>query len=283
MSELWQVAIVGPKSDLLDIENHLQGLVEPPLSFSLFDDELPDWRLQIIFAQQPAKQINDLDITDHLRVDIKQLPEKNWVTESLRYLTYVRAGRFYIHGSHEEASDQLKDVCICIPAGMAFGTGHHETTSGCLIELDKLLLAGIVPSRVLDLGTGAGILAIAAAMTLPANIIATDIDPEAIEVARNNVQINGVQNKIELIIADGVEHPALQPGRFDLVFANILAAPLIDMASGISSLLAPGGTLILAGLLETQAEAVTSAYIDSGLQLLRLQHRGEWAVLTMGA
>lgn len=282
MVDLWQVAIVGPKDELLLIEDIVQDFAEPPLSLSLFDDELPNWRLQMVMEGKPQNQwLRAMQVPDGLQIKAQRLQDKNWVTESLRFLTSVRAGRFFIHGSHEVASRNPDDVSICIPAGMAFGTGHHETTSGCLLELDHWLQRGCQTSHVLDLGTGAGILAIAAAKTMTAEILATDIDPEAVKVSIANAQVNEVTSRIKFIEADGVAHSELQSVKFDLIFANILAAPLIEMATGISALLTSGGTLILAGLLTTQAEAVTSAYTHSGLKLTRSQDLGEWSILTM--
>lgn len=279
MVDLWQISILGEKPELVAVEKQLEASLEPPLSFSLFEDDLPLWRLEIIVDQQP-------DPT-HWKgcgenAKIEKLASKNWVIESLRYLTPVEAGRFYVHGSHDQPALDASKTSICIPAGMAFGTGHHETTSGCLLELDQMLSQGERFSQIADLGTGAGILAIAAARTLPAQIIASDIDPEAILVAKQNAQENSADS-ITFLLADGVDHSMLKPGGFDLVFANILAGPLIAMAAGISALLAPSGQLILAGLLHEQAEAVASAYLGQGLKIIRSRQLGDWAILVAQA
>ncbi|MCF6293275.1 MAG: 50S ribosomal protein L11 methyltransferase [Robiginitomaculum sp.] len=266
MGNLWQISLFGTKSELQQIENSLQDSLPPPLSFSLFEDDLPIWRLEIIVDQQPiASEWRDL--ADNIKIE--KLPAKNWVLESLRFLTPVIAGRFYVHGSHDEPSLARDKVSVCIPANIAFGTGHHETTSGCLLEFDQMLRDGLSFSNIIDLGSGAGILAIAAAKTLNAKIIATDIDPETIPVAEGNALSNDVVGKIEFIIADGVDHKSLQAGVHDLVFANILAMPLIEMAEGISNLLASSGYLILAGLLNEQAEAVASTYKKHDMKIIR--------------
>ena len=278
MDNLWQISLFGAKPELQQIESSLQDSLQPPLSFSLFEDDLPIWRLEVIVDQQPiAAEWQGL--ADDAKIE--KLPAKNWVLESLRFLTPVIAGRFYVHGSHDEPSSAKDKISICIPANIAFGTGHHETTSGCLLEFDQMLQDGLSFSNVIDLGSGAGILAIAAAKTLTAKIIATDIDPETIPVAEGNAINNDVAGKIEFIIADGVDHKSLQAGVHDLVFANILAMPLIEMAEGISNLLAPGGYLILAGLLNEQAEAVASAYKKHNMKIIRSRIIGDWTILVL--
>ncbi|MBL4618094.1 MAG: 50S ribosomal protein L11 methyltransferase [Robiginitomaculum sp.] len=278
MDNLWQISALGSKAELQHLESSLQDNLQPPLSFSLFEDDLPIWRLEIIVDQQPIyAEWNDL--ADNIKIEL--LPSKNWVLESLRFLTPVIAGRFYVHGSHDEPSSAKDKISICIPANIAFGTGHHETTSGCLLELDKMLGDGLNFDNVVDLGSGAGILAIAAAKTLNANIIATDIDPETIPVAQDNANNNSVGDKIEFVIADGVNHRSLPTNSHDLVFANILAMPLIEMAEGISSLLTTNGYLILAGLLNEQAEAVASAYQKHNMKIIRSQIIGEWTILVL--
>jgi ribosomal protein L11 methyltransferase len=278
LDNLWQISVFGLKSELQQLENSFQDSLEPPLSLSLFEDDLPIWRLEIIVDQQPIVSMWE-GLADNIKIEL--LPSKNWVLESLRFLTPVIAGRFYVHGSHDEPSIVKDKISICIPANIAFGTGHHETTFGCLLELDKMLGDGLSFSNVVDLGSGAGILAIAAAKTLNANIIATDIDPETIPVAKKNADDNTVGKKIKFLLADGVNHKSLRKNNYDLVFANILAMPLIEMAEGICNLLAENGYLVLAGLLNEQAEAVASAYISHGMKIIRSQVIGEWTILVL--
>ncbi|VAV87615.1 Ribosomal protein L11 methyltransferase, partial [hydrothermal vent metagenome] len=229
VDELWQITVVGQKSALITMEQELENLAVPPLSLSLFEDILPAWRLEIIMTYEPAATLLEaLQTRPEVQVTCNKLPDKNWVMESLRFLTPVRAGRFFVHGAHD--APRAEAVSVCIPAGMAFGTGHHETTRGCLLEFDRLLENGMTFAQVLDLGTGAGILAIAAAKTLQANILATDIDDEAITVAQQNQSANNLPKPVSWLVADGTHHPDIKPGLYDLVFANILAAPLIEMA-----------------------------------------------------
>jgi len=278
LTDLWQIKIIGTKSQLEEIEAGLETYIIAPLSLSLFEDTLPAWRLEIVVDQEPDNGFIS-GLGAGVAVEIIKLPVKNWVLESLRFLTPVLAGRFYIHGSHDQPKITDDAISICIPAGLAFGTGHHETTKGCLLEFDQILGEGAKFQQILDLGTGAGILAIAAAKAQNAPVLATDIDGEAVDVAKANIVENQVGTQIDLLVADGVNHPALQDTQFDLIFANILAGPLIEMAASLVPLLAKNGQLILAGLLHEQAQAVGTAYADQGLKMVRSRELGDWTIL----
>ncbi|HYE29691.1 MAG TPA: 50S ribosomal protein L11 methyltransferase, partial [Allosphingosinicella sp.] len=179
-------------------------------------------------------------------------------------------------------------VALEIAAGRAFGTGHHETTTGCLLALDRLKGAGIGCSNVVDLGTGSGLLAFAALRLWPAaRATASDVDPVAIEVAAENAGINGVRigrgrGRLELVVAAGLERPRLQArAPYDLILANILAGPLVELAPSVAGALAPGGRLILAGLLAAQRDAVAGAYRRHGLTAAFTIERGDWPTLVM--
>ena len=247
-----------------------------------------DWLLHAYFEHQPS--------TDALAMlaglgttppRLEAIGEADWVTMSQQGLEPIRAGRFFVHTPmHSPAADAIN---FEIDAGLAFGTGQHATTRGCLEALDLLEQNGCEFTNIADIGTGTGLLAFAALALWPsAKAIATDIDPISIDVTRDNAAVNHVHaghgpGELLLAVADGMDSPMLAArAPFDLLIANILAKPLIEMAPSFVEALAPGATVVLAGLLDTQAEAVARAYEDEGL---KLQHRGsgEWPVLVLRA
>jgi ribosomal protein L11 methyltransferase len=211
---------------------------------------------------------------------VSELPETDWVAKVRRDLPPVEAGRFFVYGSHDADRVPPGRVPLLIEAAVAFGTGHHGTTLGCLRAFDRLLGAGVRPGRVADVGCGTAVLALAAAATLPeAGIVASDIDPVAVEVAEANARANGLAGRLRCVEAPGFDHAALS-GPFDLVFANILKGPLLSLAPDIAGRLAAGGVAILSGLLVTQAEEVTAAYLAQGLALAEREDLGDWSTLT---
>jgi ribosomal protein L11 methyltransferase len=214
---------------------------------------------------------------------LSELPEVDWVAHVRRELSPVDAGRFFVFGSHDADKVPVGRVPLQIEATVAFGTGHHGTTLGCLLAFDRLLTAGERPAKVADIGCGTAVLAMAAAATLPdALVIASDIDRVAVDVAEANVSINGLQGRVECLEAAGLDHPRIKSaGPYDLVFANILKGPLIQLAPAISAQLATGGRTILSGLLVVQAEAVTEAYVAEGLCLQNRDDIGEWSTLVL--
>jgi ribosomal protein L11 methyltransferase len=214
---------------------------------------------------------------------LSELPEVDWVAHVRRELSPVDAGRFFVFGSHDADKVPGGRVPLQIEATVAFGTGHHGTTLGCLLAFDRLLTAGERPAKVIDVGCGTAVLAMAAAATLPeAMIIASDIDRVAVDVAEANVAINGLQGRIECLEAAGLDHRRIKSaGPYDLIFANILKGPLIELAPGIDGQLATGGRAILSGLLVVQAEAVTAAYVAAGLCLQNRDDIGEWSTLVL--
>ncbi len=214
---------------------------------------------------------------------LSELPEVDWVAHVRRELSPVDAGRFFGFGSHD--ADKVPDgrVPLQIEATVAFGTGHHGTTLGCLLAYDRLLTAGWRPGKVLDVGCGTAVLAMAAAATLPdALVIASDIDQVAVDVAEANVAINGLEGRVECLEAAGLDHARIRAaGPWDLIFANILKGPLIELAPGISTQLATGGRAVLSGLLAVQADSVVAAYVASGLTLNSRDDIGEWSTLVL--
>lgn len=250
------------------------------------DQGKPDeWLIHAYFDHEPApEELSLLKSLGSGPMRSEKLGEADWVTMSQSGLQPIRAGRFYVHTPMYRSSPPGL-ISFEIDASLAFGTGQHATTAGCLSALDELERAGKEFANIADIGTGTGLLAFAALALWPsAKCIATDIDPVAIEVTRDNAAINRVglghgKGEVLACVADGMDSPLLQARTpFDLIIANILAGPLIELASDFAKALAPGGMILLAGLLETQANAVIGAYEASGL-LLAVRGFGEWPVL----
>ena len=212
---------------------------------------------------------------------ISALPDTDWVKHSLEGLAPVVAGRFFLYGSHDRERRRHGGVPLEIDAGTAFGTGHHGTTAGCLLALDAILKQR-KPKRILDLGCGTGVLAIAAAQATKRKTLATDIDPEAVRVTQLNAALNGVGPLINGVTAAGLKHSHIASAApYDLIFANILALPLISLAQGLKSILAPGGNLILSGLTKDQVRWVSAAYRNRGLVCTQTLLMANWGTLTL--
>ncbi len=213
----------------------------------------------------------------------EQVPDIDWVAHSLEGLKPVRAGRFFVHGSHDRHKRRINDLGIEIDAGQAFGTGHHGTTSGCLDMIGEVIRREH-PRNALDLGTGSAVLAIGIAKLAPIPVLATDIDPVAVAVARENVVKNGVASRVRTETATGFQHPAMRGSApFDLIVANILARPLMMLAPEMRKHLGWGGSLILSGILETQREKVLAAYRVQGLFHMKTLRREGWVTLHLKA
>jgi ribosomal protein L11 methyltransferase len=213
---------------------------------------------------------------------VSELPETDWVAKVRRELVPVAAGRFYVYGSHD--ADTVPDGVepLLIEAAMAFGTGHHGTTQGCLRALDRLIGAGVTCHNVADIGCGTAVLAMAAARVWPETVWASDMDEVAVDVAEANVTANDLTGRVICLEALGFEHPQLHAAApFDLVFANILKQPLIDLAPDMASHLAPGGFVILSGLLNEQGDEVAEAYAQNGINAWHREEIGDWTTLTL--
>ncbi len=234
------------------------------------------WRVAIHFRPPPdenslralAASAAGAAAAEALRFDL--VAAADWVRDSLAGLAPVKAGRFIVHGAHDRAGIPANRIGIEIEAALAFGTGHHGTTRGCLLALDRLCKAlnnrrHVV--RILDLGTGSGVLAIAAARALHQRVLATDIDVSAVRVARANARLNRVGGIVEIVTADGTAAPALRrQAPFDLIFANILLGPLLRLAAPLRRLTARGGRIVLSGIVPAQANAVIAAYRPFALE-----------------
>jgi ribosomal protein L11 methyltransferase len=211
---------------------------------------------------------------------IASLPETNWVAKSLQGLKPVRAGRFLVHGAHDRDTLRPNDIGIEIEAGEAFGTGHHGTTAGCLLAIERAVRARPI-RNALDIGTGSGVLAIAIARLARVPVLASDIDPVATRVAAANVRLNGVQPQVHVVTEAGIGAGVFRANSpFDLIVANILAGPLVMLAPSIRRALAPGGTVILSGLVPHQQNRVAAAYRAAGLRFERAESREDWMTLT---
>jgi ribosomal protein L11 methyltransferase len=212
---------------------------------------------------------------------VSELPEVDWVAKVRRELHPVDAGRFFVYGSHDAHRLPPGRVGLQIEATVAFGTGHHGTTLGCLRAFDRLFGDGYRPERVADIGCGTAVLAMAAAAVLPgAHVVASDIDAVAVDVARANLAINGLTGRVACVEAAGFDHPDLG-GPFDLVFANILKGPLIELAPDMASHAAAGGIIILSGLLVVQADSILAAYAAAGFARIAREDIGEWSTLVL--
>lgn len=213
---------------------------------------------------------------------ISELPETDWVAKVRRDLAPVEAGRFFLYGSHDADKVPEGKIALLIEAAMAFGTGHHGTTKGCLLALDKLLEAGLECKNVIDVGCGTAVLAMAAASVWLHPVIASDIDQVAVDVALANVAANALGDKVNCYVARGFEHVAIEKAApFDLVFANILKGPLIELAPHMAANTAQGGRAILSGLLIEQAADVIAAYRAAGFDLSEQIDIKEWSTLIL--
>lgn len=213
---------------------------------------------------------------------VSEVPETDWVAHVRRELAPVEAGRFFVHGSHDADKIPAGAEPLLIEAAMAFGTGHHGTTLGCLLALDGLINEGFVPQRVADIGCGTAVLAMAAARIWNATIIASDIDRVAVDVAEANLCANDLETRISCVEAAGFDHPALeQAAPFDLIFANILKGPLIALAPDLSRHNTPGGFAILSGILNEQADQVIEVYQANGYNLTDRNSIVDWTTLVL--
>lgn len=213
---------------------------------------------------------------------VSELPETDWVAHVRRELAPVEAGRFFVYGSHDAERVPRDAEPLLIEAAMAFGTGHHGTTLGCLRALDQLIIEGVTARNVLDLGCGTAVLAMAAARVWSGSVLASDIDAVAVDVARSNLRANGLADRVICVEAAGFAAPQLADAApFDLVFANILKGPLIALAPEMEANLQPGAHIILSGLLNEQADEVSAVYSRNGINERKRQVIGDWSTLSL--
>lgn len=249
--------------------------------------EGPDWIVEAFFADEPDEDfvreliaaVAGTDIAKAARFE--RVEQRDWVASSLEGLRPVRAGRFLVHGSHSRDAVRTNDIGLEIEAALAFGTGHHGTTLGCLRALDRILKRRR-PRRVLDVGAGTGVLALAAARVLRQPVAAGDIDPIAVEAAHSNARLNGATPWLRPVVARGLEHPVLRAGGpYDLIFANILARPLRLLAPSICARATPDADIVLSGLLARDVPGIVTAYAAQGFALVSREDIEGWACLQM--
>jgi ribosomal protein L11 methyltransferase len=254
--------------------------------------ERPDkrWQVDLHFRQCPEpaglRTMVALAGGDKLAstLVVEKVAPRDWVKDSLIGLRPVRAGRFVVHGAHDKARVPSHCVGIQIEAATAFGTGHHGTTRGCLLALDALARRPLRPRRILDLGTGTGVLAIAAAKIFRMPVLAVDIDPRAVAVARDNARLNGVGSLVTVVRAAGLRAPdVIKRAPFDLVLANILLRPLQRLAAPVARQLVPNARVVISGVLAAQANAALGAYRSQGLMLERSFELDGWVTPIMVA
>jgi ribosomal protein L11 methyltransferase len=282
-----RLTIILPKEtakrayDALDFTFEDEGL---PLSYREVEEDGPLIELSVYVEDEwePTRATIEVVLSEQgleAEVEHEQLPDIDWVTRSLEGLKPVRAGRFLVHGAHDRDKRRAGDIAIEIEAGLAFGTGHHGTTAGCLEMLHRVAQAEH-PRNALDLGTGSAVLAIALARLSHIPVLATDIDPIATRVAAENAELNGVASFVHAVTAVGFEHTAVERGApFDLIIANILARPLMKLAPDFATHVAPGGSVILSGILERQRAAVIAAFVGQRFRHVRTLWREGWVTI----
>ena len=264
----------------------LEKLNPPPMGLGVFEleDGSDEWEVGAYFHDRPD-EISILILENAFKADgfaISEIPETDWVTKVKRELSPVEAGQFFVFGKHDSHKLPKDRIGLLIEASMAFGTGHHGTTKGCLLALDKLVARDKKIDEVIDIGCGTAVLAMAVGKVSSSRIIASDVDQVAVEVALANLKANNLENRIACIQATGFEDMQIRSNApFDLVFANLLKPPLLDLAPCIRRYLKSGGHAIISGILDLQAIEIVEFYRQNGLQLQDRIDIGEWVTLTL--
>ena len=264
----------------------LEKLNPPPMGVGVFEleDGSGEWEVGAYFHDRPD-EISILILENAFKADgfsISEIPETDWVTKVKRELSPVEAGQFFVFGKHDSHKLPKDRVGLLIEASMAFGTGHHGTTKGCLLALDKLVTMGKKIDEVIDIGCGTAVLAMAVGKVSSSRIIASDVDQVAVEVASANLKANNLENCIACLQATGFEDTQIKSNApFDLIFANILKPPLIDLAPCIRRYLKSSGHAIISGILDVQAREIIEVYRQNKLEVLDRIDIDEWVTLTL--
>lgn len=268
------------------LAERIEELEPAPYGVGVFEieDGSERWEVGAYFLERPDGIVLDLLAAAHgaTAFVVSELPETDWVAHVKRELAPVVAGRFFVYGSHDADKVPQGSIPLLIEAAMAFGTGHHGTTLGCLTALDRLERAGLCAHNVVDIGCGTAVLGMAAAKLWPETVLASDIDPVAVETASANVAANGLAGRVICLEAAGFAHPHLSVAApYDLIFANILKAPLISLAPDMGRYCSQSGHVILSGILHEQADEVIAAYVAQGFTLVSRDEFGDWTTLVM--
>jgi ribosomal protein L11 methyltransferase len=277
---LWKASVTLAKELAADVSAALELSPPTPQAVLIVDELFKDTAtVEALYGEPPDAALLS-NITGQA-IDVTPLADQDWIRLSQQGLAPVRAGRFFVYGAHDAGQVPPAAIAVRIEAGLAFGTGHHETTALCLTALSDLSRRRAF-ANVLDLGCGTGLLAIGAAKLWRRRVIASDIDPVAVGVTRENARANGEAPLIHAVTADGLTHPAIRArAPFDLIVANILAGPLTQLAPAIARSLAKGGVLVLSGLLRDQENLVVSFYTPHGLILRERRRDGPWSALVL--
>lgn len=286
---VWRISLTVPVAQVPAFEQALEPLGDGVSSFEI--EEGGDWLVELF----TTRRVDRADLDTRLKVmaasqgvpvpevSLEELEDRDWTAEVLQSFKPIEAGRFVVHGSHLREADIIKpgQIGITVDAGQAFGSGEHGTTLGCLLAIDSLAKSRRF-RRPLDLGTGSGVLAIAAARIWPVTVVAADIDPRSVAVARENMVINRVSDRVRVLLSSGFDNPELtRRGPYDLILANILARPLAALAPDIKRHLAPGGMVVLSGLMVKQDAWVRNAYRRHGMVLVRRIVINGWVTLIL--
>lgn len=277
---LWKAAVTVEKHRSADIAAVFELAPPAPNAVLIAEDPFgPNAVVEALYPEQPDAELLSRIVGE--RVNVEPLPDQDWIRQSQLGLPPVRAGRFFLYGAHDAGRVPAGVIPIRIEAGLAFGTGHHETTTLCLEAITLVARQGR-PARILDLGCGTGVLAIAAAKLWRRRVLASDIDHVARDVTRENARTNGEGPLIHAVMADGLNSPAIRAhAPYDLILANILAGPLQQLAPALSGALARGGIAVLSGLLRDQERQVSSSYRAQGLVRRNALRKGPWSALVL--
>jgi len=281
---LWAIRVLLPAVRPPELAVAAEAVLEPlGVALSSFEVEGgKGWSVEVLCEQRPRASVVRAALKEIAAppATITYVPPKNWVAETQRLLAPLRIGRFFIHGAHFEGRPPRGAIPLLIDASIAFGTGRHETTRGCLLALNRLARSGLRIRRPLDLGCGSGILALAVAHLWKAPVLAVDTDLNSVAVARENLRINRAADRVRVVKSHGFAAAAVRRATpFDLIVANILAGPLCRLARGFGRNLAPGGVAILSGLMNDQEPEVIAAQERHGLKLQRRWRSDDWSVL----
>jgi ribosomal protein L11 methyltransferase len=280
---MFVITATGPRA-IIEAASNLLDDIGGSGAVSWWELERHQFKLEAFYQDLDAAQkgLGALAIENAtLDASLNPLQDADWIKMSLEGLPPVRAGRFVVLGSHDAGKAKNGKTEILIDAGEAFGTGHHGTTSGCLLALERLLRKGAHLERVVDVGTGSAVLGIGAAKTGSRIVVGTEIDPRANQVAVENTRVNHVGTQMRSFVANGVRRPLIRSqGPYDLVFANILMKPLVRLSADLAAIVKPGGRVILSGLLTHQEPSVRRAYSQRGLVLEHRYRKENWSTLT---